>query len=114
MVSRSTLRTLQARYARLDHCRLISTEPGKRFRVAGLGIAQGASVLVLDGAMWRHHLFTHLTADKALPAVCEWDVGRIVLTQIGRTAPTHARLERAVAALCPRARPAYDGLEITV
>jgi phosphoribosyl 1,2-cyclic phosphate phosphodiesterase len=76
--------------------------------------AAGAAVLVLDGAMWRRRLFTHLTADEVLPEVCGWDVGSIVLTQIGRSAPPHGRLERAVAGLCSRARPAYDGLEIAV
>jgi phosphoribosyl 1,2-cyclic phosphodiesterase len=76
--------------------------------------AAGASVLVLDGAMWRRRLFSHLTIDEALPEVCDWRVGSIVLTQIGRSAPAHGRLERAVAALCPRACPAHDGLEIAV
>jgi hypothetical protein len=33
-----------------------------------------------------------------------------VLTQIGRTAPPHERLERATRRLCARARPAYDGV----
>jgi phosphoribosyl 1,2-cyclic phosphodiesterase len=75
--------------------------------------AAGASVLVLDGAMWHRSLFSHLTIDRALPEVCDWDVGAIVLTQIGRSAPPQARLTRAVAALCARAYPAYDGMEIT-
>ena len=54
----------------------------------------------------------HLRADRALPIVCKWDVERIVLTQIGRAAPPHERFEREVKALCPRAAPAYDGLEL--
>jgi phosphoribosyl 1,2-cyclic phosphodiesterase len=76
--------------------------------------ARGTSLLVLDGAMWRRTLFSHLRADQALPLVCEWDVGRIVLTQIGRTAPPHERFEREVKALCPSAIPAYDGLTLRV
>jgi phosphoribosyl 1,2-cyclic phosphodiesterase len=76
--------------------------------------ARGASLLVLDGAMWRRTLFSHLRVDEALPIVCEWDVGRIVLTQIGRTAPPHERFEREVEALCPSAIPAYDGLTLRV
>jgi ribonuclease BN (tRNA processing enzyme) len=76
--------------------------------------ARGASLLVLDGAMWGRPLFSHLRADQALPLVCKWDVGRIVLTQIGRTAPPHERFEREVKAMCPSAIPAYDGLTLRV
>jgi hypothetical protein len=53
-----------------------------------------------------------LRADQALPVVCRWRVERIVLTQIGRTAPAHEQLERRVHALCARARPGWDGLEL--
>lgn len=72
--------------------------------------AEEVDVLVIDGAMWRRKLYTHLTIDEALPRVCGWRVGRILLTQIGRSAPAHARLVALVEAICPRARPAYDGL----
>jgi phosphoribosyl 1,2-cyclic phosphodiesterase len=72
--------------------------------------SRGASLLVVDGAMWRSQLFSHLTIDRELPRLCDWQVERIVLTQIGRTAPAHGRLERATCQLCPRARPGYDGL----
>ena len=75
---------------------------------------RGASLLVIDGAMWRRRLYTHLTIDRVLPRLCEWPVERIVLTQIGRTAPPHEHLVRAVAQLCPRALAAYDGLELEV
>jgi phosphoribosyl 1,2-cyclic phosphodiesterase len=73
-------------------------------------VARGADVLVLDAAMWGRTLFAHLRGDHAVPEVCRWPVERILLTQIGRTAPPHAELTRLVASLCPRARPAYDGL----
>jgi phosphoribosyl 1,2-cyclic phosphodiesterase len=76
--------------------------------------SRGAMLLVLDGAMRGRSLFSHLRADRTLPIVCDWDVGAIRLTQIGRTAPPHERLERAVRALCPKARPAYDGLELPI
>ncbi len=76
--------------------------------------AAGASLLVVDGAMWRRRLFSHLTADEALPALCEWDVERIALTQIGRSAPPHEALASAVGRLCARAFPAYDGLEVAL
>ena len=72
--------------------------------------ARGATLLVVDGATWGRRIFTHLRIDADLPELCTWPVDRIVLTQIGRSAPPHAELSRAVARLCPRARPAYDGL----
>lgn len=74
----------------------------------------GAAILILDGAMWRKPLFSRLTIDESLPAACSWSVDSIVLTQIGRTAPQHPRLQRAVAALCPKARAAYDGLSLRI
>jgi ribonuclease BN (tRNA processing enzyme) len=77
-------------------------------------LAHGAQLLVIDGAMWRRTLFSHLTIDRELPALCAWRVNRIVLTQIGRTAPPHEELERAVHALCPKAAPAWDGMTIDV
>ncbi len=76
--------------------------------------ARDASVLIIDGAMWRRRLFSHLTIDRALPRVCGWPVVRIVLTQIGRSAPPHDALTRAVRRLCPRARPAWDGMQVDV
>jgi phosphoribosyl 1,2-cyclic phosphodiesterase len=76
--------------------------------------ARGAHLLVIDGAMWRRTLYSHLTIDRELPALCRWPVERILLTQIGRTAPPHERLERAVADLCPKAAPAWDGLTVEV
>ncbi|HEX6021676.1 MAG TPA: MBL fold metallo-hydrolase [Solirubrobacter sp.] len=76
--------------------------------------ATGAKLLAIDGAMWHRRLFSHLTADAVLPELCVWDVGQIALTQIGRSAPPHEQLERAVRALCPRAFPAYDDLELTL
>jgi hypothetical protein len=76
--------------------------------------SDGAELLVIDGAMWRRQLFSHLTIDRELPRLCRWRVGRIVLTQIGRTAPRHERLAREVARLCPRAAPAHDELELSL
>lgn len=72
----------------------------------------GSTVLVVDGATWRRRIFTHLRIDDDLPRVCEWDSDRIFLTQIGRSAPPHRELARAVAQICARARPAYDGLVV--
>ena len=77
-------------------------------------LSAGADVLVIDGAMWRRQLFSHLTIDRELPRLCRWRVGRILLTQIGKTAPPHERLAREARRLCPRAAPACDGLEVPV
>jgi len=74
----------------------------------------GATILVLDGAMWHRRLFSHLTIDEALPIACTWAVGSIILTQIGRSAPPHAQLQREVAALCSKARAAHDGLVVRI
>jgi glyoxylase-like metal-dependent hydrolase (beta-lactamase superfamily II) len=73
-----------------------------------------AALLVLDGAMWGRSLYTHLRIDRELPEVCRWPVARIVLTQIGRSAPPHERLTREVASLCARAGPAFDGMALHV
>ena len=76
--------------------------------------SRGASLLVIDGAMWRRQIFTHLRIDQALPELCRWKVERIVLTQLGKTLPDHPRLVREVADLCERASPAHDGLELAL
>ncbi|HVW47318.1 MAG TPA: MBL fold metallo-hydrolase [Solirubrobacterales bacterium] len=75
-------------------------------------LSRGVDLLVIDGAMWHRTLFSHLTIDRELPTLCGWPVGRILLTQIGRSAPAHAALARQVAALCPRAAPAWDGMRL--
>jgi phosphoribosyl 1,2-cyclic phosphodiesterase len=75
-------------------------------------LARGADVLAIDGAMWRRTLFSHLTIDRELPALCHWPVRRILLTQIGRTAPPHEQFQRAVAEICRRAAPAWDGMTV--
>ena len=74
--------------------------------------AEGATLLVIHGAMWRRRPCTHLTIDAELAALCRWRVGDIALTQIGRSAPPHEQLARAVAAICPRAFTAHDGLHL--
>jgi phosphoribosyl 1,2-cyclic phosphate phosphodiesterase len=75
---------------------------------------RGADALIVDGATWRRRIFTHLRIDEDLPRLCAWPIGRIFLTQIGRSAPPHEKLARTVTQLCARARPAHDGLEVRV
>ena len=76
--------------------------------------ARGARLLVVDGAMWGRAIPWHLAIDQALPALCGWDVERILVTQIGRTCPPHERLAREVSHLCDRAGPAHDGLDVAL
>lgn len=77
-------------------------------------LCDGADALIVDGATWARRIFTHLRIDEDLPVICDWAVGRIWLTQIGRSAPPHERLADAVAGICARAAPAHDGLRISV
>ncbi|HHC07884.1 MAG TPA: hypothetical protein ENK55_04120 [Actinobacteria bacterium] len=75
-------------------------------------LVEGAELLVLDGASWGHRIPNHLRIDADLPVACSWRVGRILLTQLGRNVP--GDLETAVTRLCPRARPARDGLVVVL
>jgi hypothetical protein len=75
-------------------------------------LCQGAELLILDGAMWHRSLFSHLRIDRDLPIACSWTVKRILLTQIGRTAPPHQQLQRELRRICPKAAAAWDGLEL--
>jgi ribonuclease BN (tRNA processing enzyme) len=75
----------------------------------------GAALLVIDAALWRRRIFSHLAIDEALPELCRWRVERILLTHIGRTAPPQEQLARAVAKLCPRAQPVpREEMELTL
>lgn len=76
------------------------------------GVSESADVLVVDGAMWGRTLHSHLRIDEALEQLCGWSVGRIIITQIGRSAPPHDELAGAVGQRCERAEPAYDGLVV--
>ena len=104
-------RTLAWRLAR-QGTRLVYASDLSRLTPELERFSRGASLLVIDGAMWGRQIFTHLTIDRELPELCAWKVGKIILTQLGRTLPEHGQLERQVAGLCARARPAYDGLEV--
>jgi ribonuclease BN (tRNA processing enzyme) len=99
---------------RLEHGRskMVYASDVARIETPLARLAAGTDLLVIDGAMWHKTLFSHLTIDRELPALCRWPVRRILLTQIGRTAPPHERLDDAVAELCPRAAPAWDGLTV--
>lgn len=74
--------------------------------------AAGADVLIIDGAMWSRPLFTHLTIQRALPVLARWPVARLFFTQLGRSTPEHAKLDRWVRRRCPHAQAAFDGLRV--
>jgi ribonuclease BN (tRNA processing enzyme) len=74
---------------------------------------QGANILIIDGAMWKKKIKSHLEVGETLLKICRAKVGKIYLTQIGRTCPNHRQFRREIKKLCPRAEPAYDGLRVT-
>ncbi|HEX2027674.1 MAG TPA: MBL fold metallo-hydrolase [Nitriliruptorales bacterium] len=77
-------------------------------------LTHGAALLVADGATYGRRIFSHLRIDVDLPRLCGWEVDRILLTQIGRSAPSHDELVREVTRRCERAAPAHDGLEVSL
>lgn len=46
--------------------------------------------------------------------LCAWPVGRILLTQIGKSCPPYDGLTELVRGLCERGAPAYDGLVVNI
>ncbi|HSD89508.1 MAG TPA: MBL fold metallo-hydrolase [Kofleriaceae bacterium] len=75
-------------------------------------LCAGCNLLVLDGAMWRRRIFSHLEIQSTAPIVARWPVDRILFTQIGRSTPAHEPLERWLRRVDPRIGAAYDGLEL--
>lgn len=71
-----------------------------------------ADILIIDGATWKRKIYSHLRVDKDLPELCRLRVDKIILTQIGKSAPPHNEFEKQVKILCPKAIPAFDGLRI--
>jgi len=77
-------------------------------------LCESCDLLVLDGAMWRRRIFTHLEIRSTIPVVARWPVKQILLTQIGRSTPSHEILERWLHSLDPRIGAAYDGMELAL
>jgi phosphoribosyl 1,2-cyclic phosphodiesterase len=75
-------------------------------------LCTGCDLLVLDGAMWRRQIFTHLEIQSTAPIVARWPVRNVLFTQLGRSTPEHAVIERWLRAFDPRFGAAYDGLEL--
>lgn len=75
---------------------------------------QKADLLIIDGAMWKDQIFTHLTIDKYISEVCRWKVKKIFLTQLGKSIPSHEQLAKEIHFLCSKTSPAYDGLILNI
>ena len=73
---------------------------------------RGADLLVIDGAMWGHTLFTHLTIQAALPHIARSDVRRVLFTQIEKSTPAHEVLDAWLRGQCRRAAAAYDQMVV--
>lgn len=72
----------------------------------------GCDLLVLDGAMWRRRIYTHLEIRSTVPMLARWPVRRVLFTQLGKSTPTHARLDAWLRAADPRFGAACDGMEL--
>lgn len=83
-----------------------------RLTPALAALCGGCDLLVLDGAMWGRRLFSHLEIQATVPLVARWPVRRVLLTQLGRSTPAHAALDRWLRAFDPRFGAAYDGLVV--
>jgi ribonuclease BN (tRNA processing enzyme) len=75
---------------------------------------EGADVLIIDGAMWKKKIKSHLEVTESLPELCKAKVKKIYLTQIGKTAPPHRIFRKKIKRLCSKAEPAHDGLKINL
>ena len=75
---------------------------------------KGVDIIILDGAMWGRPMFSHLDMKLITPEAKDWKVGRLIFTQIGKTAPPHEKLKSELKNLWPRAEPAFDGMKISL
>lgn len=73
-------------------------------------LASGIGLLVIDGATHGRRIFTHLRIDQDLGVICAWEVDSILLTQIGKSVPSHEELVSVAREICDKAEPAHDGL----
>lgn len=76
-------------------------------------ICQNIDILIVDGATWKRKIYSHLRVDQDLREICQWKVGQIIITHIGKSAPYHEHFAKEIAKICPQAFPAYDGLAIS-
>lgn len=102
--------TVGYRFQFLNGFRLVYVSDIGRWDRKAEKLMKSADLLVIDGAMWGKKLIAHLTIQEVLPRLCSWPVKKILFTQIGKTAPSHDVLHRAIRKICPKAGAAYDGL----
>jgi phosphoribosyl 1,2-cyclic phosphodiesterase len=69
-------------------------------------------LLIVDGATWKRRIFTHLEIERTAQVITRWPAGRVLFTQLGRSTPEHAALDRWLRAFDPRFGAAHDGLEV--
>lgn len=73
---------------------------------------QGTDILIIDGATWKRTIFTHLRVDKDLFEICKLKVGEVILTQIGKSAPSYEEFAQEVKRICPKATLSFDGMKL--
>ncbi|MBI4155526.1 hypothetical protein HY498_05585 [Candidatus Woesearchaeota archaeon] len=73
-----------------------------------------SKILIIDGAMWEKKLIAHLDIKEVLPKICNWNVKKIIFTQIGKTAPKYESLRKEIKKICSKALPAYDGMKLRI
>jgi len=75
-------------------------------------LIKDSDLLVLDGAMWGKKLIAHLDIKEVLPKIKNWEVKKVIFTQIGKTAPSYQILKKEIQKIWPKAIPAYDKMEV--
>jgi len=101
---------------RLDHAGVSIVYASDIARITAKleALCDRCNLLVLDGAMWRRRIFSHLEIQSAVATVAPWRVDRVLFTQIGRSTPEHEQLDRWLRRVDPRIGAAYDGLELEI
>jgi phosphoribosyl 1,2-cyclic phosphodiesterase len=95
-------------------CTIVYASDVARLTPSLRAFADAADLLVLDGAMWRRTIFTHLEITRAAPIVARWPVRRVLFTQLGRSTPAHGELDAWLRAFDARFGAAYDGLQTAI
>ena len=65
---------------RRGRCSILYASDVARLTRGLAALASTCDLLVLDGAMWRRRIFTHLELESTVPIVARWRVGRVLFT----------------------------------
>ena len=95
-------------------CTIVYASDVARLTPAFAELARGSDLLVIDGAMWRRTIFTHIEIRATAPLLAEWPVRRVLFTHLGRSTPPHEDLDAWLRAFDPRFGAAHDGLELVL